>query len=63
MFFTECDDTSCLFNTYAPYLGTALAVGIGTAILGPMVLPAAAMEASVFGIGTETILATGAMAI
>ena len=63
MFFTECDDTSCLFNTYAPYLGTALAVGLGTAILGPMVLPAAALEGSLFGIGTETIIASGSMAI
>tara|TARA_B110001450_G_C17575249_1_gene462531 strand:+ start:42 stop:233 length:192 start_codon:yes stop_codon:yes gene_type:complete len=63
MFFDECSDTSCLFNTYAPYLGSALALGLGSAILGPMILPAAAMEATVFGVGAETILATGAMAI
>ena len=63
MFFDECSNTSCLFNTYAPYLGTALAVGLGTAILGPFVLPAAIAETAVFGIGAEQIIATGAMAI
>lgn len=63
MLFTDCQDASCLFSTYAPYVGGALALGLGTAILGPMVLPAAALEASVFGVGVETIIATGALAV
>ena len=66
MFFTDCQDTSCLYNTfssYAPYIATGLGVAATASLLGPLILPAAMVEASVFGVGVETILATGAMAI
>ena len=63
MLFTDCQDASCLFSTYAPYVGGALALGLGTAILAPIVLPSAAVSASVYGVGAETIIAVGAAAI
>jgi len=64
MFFDEdCNTSACLFATFMPYLGGALAVGVGTAVLAPFVLPAAIAETAVFGIGAEQIIATGAMAI
>ena len=63
MFFDEGCDTACLFNTYAPYVGGALALGLGTAILAPIVLPSAAVSASVYGVGIESVIAAGSMAV
>ena len=63
MFFDEGCDAACLFNTYSPYIGGALVLGLGTAVLAPFVLPSAAVSASVYGVGIESVIAVGAAAI
>ena len=66
MFFTDCQDTSCLYNTfssYVPYIATGLGVAATASLLGPLILPAAMVEASVFGVGIESVIAAGSMAI
>ena len=63
MFNDHCKgDFKCLSEYYMPYVGV-LGLGLGTAILAPYVLPAVALEASLFGVGTEAVIASGAMAL
>ena len=59
----ESGDFRCVAQTYLPYIGGAIAIGVSTAVLAPLVLPATLLEASLFGVGTEAVIATGAMAL